>query len=390
MVPISGTITAQSKDPVAILASARQALGGEKKLSTVKSFTATGRTRQVRGDNLVPIEFEIFVELPDKYLRKDEIPAQESGPTASGFNGEEWLQDPPPAAPPAAATPPAAPPGSAAAAPGAPGSTGASGRGPDPRIPAGPAGPPRNPSAARVATLKQDFTRLTLGMFAASFPSYPLTFTYVSEAEAPQGRAEVLEAKGPNNFTIRFFINKETHLPIMVSWTPPAPAGRPGGPGPGRGPMPGAAPGGERGAGPGGERGAPPAGAPPAGAPPAAGPPAGTPPAGAPPAGAPRAGAPPAGAPPTGAPPAGAPPAGQRGAPPAGQPAPGAAGARPAPPAPVENRLYFADYRDVDGMQFPFRLRRAVGADTIEETTFDRYKINAKIDPKKFEVRKPQ
>src|SRR3982751_364661 len=69
------------KDPAAVLAAARQALGGEKKLSAVKSFTATGRTRQVRGDSLVPIEFEIFVELPDKYLRKDEIPAQESGVT---------------------------------------------------------------------------------------------------------------------------------------------------------------------------------------------------------------------------------------------------------------------------------------------------------------------
>ena len=45
-------------------------------------------------------------------------------------------------------------------------------------------------------------------------------------------------------------------------------------------------------------------------------------------------------------------------------------------PAPVENRLYFADYRETDGLQFPFRLRRAVGPDTIEETTFDRFKIN--------------
>ena len=53
-----------------------------------------------------------------------------------------------------------------------------------------------------------------------------------------------------------------------------------------------------------------------------------------------------------------------------------------------EIRLYFADYRDVSGLQLPFRLRRAVGADTVEETTFDRFKINAKIDPKKFEVRK--
>jgi hypothetical protein len=52
----------------------------------------------------------------------------------------------------------------------------------------------------------------------------------------------------------------------------------------------------------------------------------------------------------------------------------------------VENRLYFADFRDVDGLQLPFRVRRAVGPDTTEETTFDRYKLNAKIDPKKFEV----
>src|SRR5215203_4275409 len=134
--PAAGPPTVAMKDPAVVLAAARLALGGEKKLSAVKSFIATGRTRQVRGDNLVPIEFEIFVELPDKYLRKDEIPAQESGPNASGFNGDEWLQDPPPPAPPAAAAPPA---GAPAAAPG------------------GAAAPPRpNPAAARVATLKQD------------------------------------------------------------------------------------------------------------------------------------------------------------------------------------------------------------------------------------------
>src|SRR5207245_10036371 len=110
----------QSKDAGAILAAARQALGGEKKLAAVKSFAATGRTRQVRGENLVPIEFEIFVELPDKYLRRDEIPAQESGPNASGFNRDELLQDPPPAAPPSSPPPPpagSAPGGAAGRAP---------------------------------------------------------------------------------------------------------------------------------------------------------------------------------------------------------------------------------------------------------------------------------
>ena len=44
-------------DASAVLAAAREALGGEKNLAAVKAFVATGRTRQVRGNNLVPIEF---------------------------------------------------------------------------------------------------------------------------------------------------------------------------------------------------------------------------------------------------------------------------------------------------------------------------------------------
>jgi hypothetical protein len=168
----------------------------------------------------------------------------------------------------------------------------------------------------RVAAVKQDFVRLTLGMFAGSFSSYPLTFRYVGQAEAPQGKADVVDAKAAPNFTVRLFVNSQTHLPIMVSWTQDRPAGPPRGSGP---------PGASAGQGP--------------------------------PAGAPGASA--------------------------------AQGGRSGPPAaPVEYRIYFADYRDVDGLQWPFRLRRATGAETTEETTFDRFKINTKIDPKKFEVRK--
>ena len=298
--PVTPAAQAPGRDPAAILAAAREALGGDKKLSGIKNFVATGRTRQVRGDNLVPIEFEIAVELPDKYVRKDEIPAQESGPTSTGFNGDELIQLPVPA-------PPAAPPAAAA------GRTG---------------GPPAAPSQAmldaakiaRVAAVKQDFVRLTLGMFAASFSSYPLTFTYVGQAEAPQGKADVLEAKAPPNFSVQLFINSQTHLPLMVSWKQ-AP-GRAGGRGRGDGPTP---EGRGRGDAPAAEgRGAPPAGAPPVAA----------------------------------------------------------------PPAPVEYRIYYADYREVDGLQWPFRLRRATGPDTTEETIFDRFKTNTKIDPRKFEVRK--
>jgi hypothetical protein len=171
-------------------------------------------------------------------------------------------------------------------------------------------------------------------MFATSFSSYPLTFGYAGAAEAPEGTADVIDVKGPANFSARLFINSQTHMPLMLSWTTPpnlVPV------------LPGQPP-----------------------------------------------------------------------------PANLAAGAvvfelpGPAPAAtaaadekqkyqqdvmaarakamqqakPTENRIYYADYRDVDGLKLPFRIRRAVGATTTEETTFDRFRINAKIDPKKFEVRK--
>src|SRR5687767_5889108 len=111
-----------------VLVEARKALGGDK-LAAIKTLTATGRTRRVRGDNLVPIEFEILIELPDKYVRIDEFPAEDMDPTSSGFNGDALIQLPlPPAGSPPAGGPgrgmapagPSAPPGAAAPAPGPP------------------------------------------------------------------------------------------------------------------------------------------------------------------------------------------------------------------------------------------------------------------------------
>ena len=55
---------------------------------------------------------------------------------------------------------------------------------------------------------------------------------------------------------------------------------------------------------------------------------------------------------------------------------------------PVEHRVYYQDYRLEDGLQLPFKFRRAIGPDTTEETTLDRYRINVRIDPKKFNADK--
>jgi len=182
-------------------------------------------------------------------------------------------------------------------------------------------------------SIKQDFAKLTLGMFATSFSSYPLTFALAGQAEAPQGTADVIEVKGAGNLAVKFFINKETHLPIMVSWTTPAAnvvlavAGQPA--------------------------------------------------------------------------PQNLPPGSVVVQIPA---APGPAATKEdqekyskdvqdlrkkalAGAKPIEHRLYYSDYRDVGGgVRFPFRLRRATAGETIEETNFDEFKINARIDARRFEA----
>ena len=224
-------------DPAAaVIRDAREALGGEEKLAAVKTLIATGRTKQLRGDNLAAIEFEIAMELPDKYVRRDEVPLQESGPTTVGFNGDALILVPP------------------------------GGNGP-----------------ARLATAKQDARRLLLGVLAQPSPAIGSSLKYVGKAEAPEGTAHVVDVTYADKTTLRLFVSADTHLPIMVSWQASAPGRR----------------------------------------------------------------------------------------------------ADTNTPA-VESRVYYSDYRDVGGQRLPFRLRRAVGADTIEDTTFDRFRINARIDPKRF------
>ena len=146
--------------------------------------------------------------------------------------------------------------------------------------------------------------------------------------QAPQGKADVLDVRGAGNFTARLFIHTETHLPIMVSWQAPPTAVVVTTPGQAarharlrRAQSSIAAP---------------------------------------------------------------PPPAARGREEKDGYTKELAALRQKAQATPVEHRLYYADYRDVDGLKLPFRLRRAIGADTTEETTFDRFRLNTKIDPRKF------
>jgi hypothetical protein len=54
----------------------------------------------------------------------------------------------------------------------------------------------------------------------------------------------------------------------------------------------------------------------------------------------------------------------------------------------VEFRIYYSNYKAVNGVKLPHTLQRSVDGKPTEETTFDQIKVNPKIDSKKFTVTK--
>jgi hypothetical protein len=230
----------------------------------------------------------------------------------------------------------------------------------------------------RVRRLRTEMNRYLMAFLGGA----GLQPTYVAVAEAPEGKADVLEVKNDAGQAVRIFIDQNTHMPLMLQYQEVRPrinmTGGPGGPG-GPGGGPGGRGGGfDRGGGGGaggrGGGGARPAGPPPEGAG-AAGAAGG--------AGAPGAGAGPgaAGAPGAAAAPGAAGPGGQR---PNAEEARRRMEAMP-PPAPSTVSLYLADYKKVDGVMLPHRLTQAVDGKTVEEWTIEKVKINPSVKADLFE-----
>jgi len=52
----------------------------------------------------------------------------------------------------------------------------------------------------------------------------------------------------------------------------------------------------------------------------------------------------------------------------------------------VEHRLFYGDYKTVDGLKMPTKVQRMIDGITTEEITLEKIRINQKIDPAKFAV----
>jgi hypothetical protein len=289
---------------------ARNAIGG-KKLEALKTLAIEASVQRNVNTMQLTSEVEILLDLPDKYLREDVASGRMTGTMTSGFVGDKAIR-----------------PANAMAM---------SGGGMMIRIgPGAPIPPGEKPSPEEQARIDEqtlrsaraEISQLMLGWFASAHPSLRAEYTYAGEAESPDGKADVIEAASAGGFKARLFIDRETRLPLMVTYQGPQPRMITAG-----GPRPGGQRGALRGA-PGTERGEL-----------------------------------------TGEEPKQAREAAEK----------QVQELRSQPPAMVEFTLYFDDWREVGGIRFPHRIRRAVAGTTSEEWTIGRVKVNPAIDPKKFE-----
>ena len=304
----------------ALLAEARSALGGEQRLAGVRTLQVTGTFRRVVNDNDTEGDFEVFIELPDNFLRSEKTgtPGQPSTEVIEALIGGE-VRDvvqgggrgggvnfgadgfPPvetegnPDAEPGAADVGGAQPEETDAASGRAAGAGGGGRVAD--------------ADSQRRTREADVSRLLLMWLLES--DTPLA--WIGIAESPDRKADVLQAQYADGQPTRLFVDSSTHMPLMMQWeAAPAPARGRGGRGGRRG-------GGGRRAGGSGD-----------------GPPDG--------AGARQAG----------------------------------------PPPVVTFDMTFFDHREVDGIRLPYVITRGVEGQTTERWTISRYRVNPSFSAETF------
>jgi hypothetical protein len=328
-----GAVTGDPVKGAALMADARQALGGADKLAAVKTLQVKGSFRRQAGNNQIEGDLELLVQAPDKMKRTEDTSLPGGGPSivatqtlngtevwdentgggrggfGGGFGGGGFGGGR----------------GGFGGGGGGFGRGGAAGGRPADNGAAPAGGRNIDPEQIRQAQLRQrqgDLSRLMLiWLLSTDAP-----VTWIGEAQSPDGMADVLEVRpADGGAATRLFLDTTSHMPLMITWQ-------------GNAGQFGARRGGGRGA-----RGA-------------------------------ADGA--AGAPPDGPPPAAAP-GDQAQAP-----------RRGGPPPQVTLQMALSDYKTVGGIKLPHTIARVVAGQTTEEWTISSYKLNQTFKANTFEQKK--
>jgi len=176
-----------------LLKQARAALGGDK-LDKVQGLSASGTYQRQVGDRNLTGELSIDFQLPDKMLRTETMsPMGDAVITMeTGLNGDKLLRH-----------------------------SATTGGGPNLMIRLTPPGGADEAQALRNA--RADFARIVIAFLLASPPVMPVEFTYGGQAESPDGKADVLDAKGAGSFAAKILIDPSSHRPLMMVYQGVAP-----------------------------------------------------------------------------------------------------------------------------------------------------------------------
>jgi hypothetical protein len=181
-----------------ILKQARQAIGGDEQLQKVQALQVNGQYRRVFGDRQMGGDREISILLPNNYLVED---AMNAGGLSTAMistralsGGKAW-------------------------------SGNSGGGGMVFRI-AGPGGQQVSPEQMEEMQRRiynAEFSRYLMAMILTPPPSLAVEYKYAGESDVEDMKADVIDVTGPDNFSLRVFFDKSSHLPLLLSYRGPKP-----------------------------------------------------------------------------------------------------------------------------------------------------------------------
>ncbi|MGH9936518.1 MAG: hypothetical protein ACREAM_09745 [Blastocatellia bacterium] len=173
---------------------ARATLGGDR-LKSLQSLSATGNYRRTHGQMEMSGEVNYDLILPDKMMKTETmnpVPGLEITrvETINGDNVWEDQQQ----------------------------HGGGGGMVVFRRGPGGPWADPQKAQAVLQQSVRSNFARLLIGWLLTTPASFPVEYRFAGEAEAPDGKADALDVKGPGGFAARLFLDQKTHRPLMLTY----------------------------------------------------------------------------------------------------------------------------------------------------------------------------
>jgi hypothetical protein len=182
-----------------ILKQAREAVGGEQRLQKLKALHINGQYRRVFGERQIAGDREISIALPNKYLVEDSMnPGGLSTAMINtrALNGDQaWS------------------------------GTSGGGGGMVFRMggPGGQQASPEQLEAMLRRIYRAEFARYVLAMTLAPPASLAVEYKYAGDSDVDGEPADVLDVSGPDQFSVRLFFDKKSHLPLLLSYRGPKP-----------------------------------------------------------------------------------------------------------------------------------------------------------------------